>query len=176
MAKTYRDAVLENVVWPSIQAPRVSTLNGKPILSFPKKEISNRLERLKSCLVVRVMGDNPSVFTLREWGKHAWRIRRELQVRRLSKDLFLFLFLSASIADRVLREGSKKWQGGRLLLDLWHPTAGCRWAKRERDPRMIWLHGLPLHLWGMKTFEKVGELCGLLGFEIKDPASMEWVA
>lgn len=86
------------------------------------------------------------------------------------------MFPSASEAGRVLREGKRDWQGGRLLLDVWHPMAGYRRSEKEEEG-MVWINGLSLHLWSRITFEKIGEFCGgLMGFEIKDPGSMEWVA
>lgn len=37
--------------------------------------------------------------------------------------------------------------------------------------------GLLVHLWGRKTFEKIGELCrGLVEVETHDPNSMEWTS
>lgn len=129
---------------------------------------------MKACLVGRVVGDYPSTFALREWGKRAWRIGGELQVRRLPKGLFLSHFPSVSKAERVLKAGKKDWQGGYILMDVWHPTAGCRWNEREEGK--IWFCGLPLHLWGRNTFEKIGEVCGsLIDYENYELESAKWV-
>lgn len=40
------------------------------------------------------------------------------------KRLFLFPFPSAAEAVRVLNDGYKTWEGGGILLDSWHSTAG----------------------------------------------------
>lgn len=98
-------------------------------------------------------------------------------MRRLPKGLFLFYFPSVSEAARVLCEGKKAWQGGHILMDVWHPTAGCRWNKRGIEEGRVWVYGLPVHLWGRSTFEEIGQLCGgLIDFETLDPTLLEWVS
>lgn len=91
-AKSYKDAVLANILWPSTLGPRFENINGETVLSFLNGDLTNRLSHLKSCLVGRVVGDNPSPSALREWGKNMWRVGGELQVRRLPKGPFLFYF------------------------------------------------------------------------------------
>lgn len=64
---------------------------------------------------------------------------------------------------------SKRGKGG-ILLDIWHPTAGCLFdvpceSKRGvgKDGGWIWAFRLPMHLWGWKTDEVIGDTCrGLL--------------
>lgn len=80
-------------------------------------------------------------------------------------------------AERILGEGRKEWHGGHLLLDRWHPSAGCRWNEKGQKEGRVWVYGLPVHLWGCKTFEKIGTPCGgLVDVETDDPCSMEWVS
>lgn len=97
-------------------------------------------------------------------------------MRRLPKGLFLFFFSSADEADR-LNEGKKEWQGGFILMDVWHPTAGCRWRSRVSEEGKVWVHGLPIHLWACNTFERIGDLCGgLIEVESLDLGSIEWAS
>lgn len=59
-------------------------------------------------------------------------------------------------------------------MDVWHPMAGCRWRSRDVEEGKVWVHGLPIHLWGRNTFERIGDLCGgLIEVESLDPGSME---
>lgn len=64
--KSYRDAVLDSLLWPSSPKPQIMEKKGVAVISFRKEELENRRQRLKSCLVGRVVGDNPSTFALRE--------------------------------------------------------------------------------------------------------------
>lgn len=128
--------MIKNSLWAEVQGPRIEESTVGTLLSFYKEDLEKR-EWLKACLVGQVVGDNPSASALREWGKNVWRIGGELQVRRLTKGLFLFYFPSVAEAKRVLQSSVKKWTGGYLLLDVWHPSAGCRWKGREPEGEKI---------------------------------------
>lgn len=171
---SFRDAVMHNIEWPSSQGSRLKESRGMKVISFHEGELENRLHRLKCCLVGRILGEKPPAFALGEWAKKVWRMGGELQVRRLPKGLFLFFFPFDAEATRILKEGVHCWQGGKLLLDVCHPTAGCRWNERRAEGDRVVVSELPVHLWGRKTFETIGELCGgLIDFKIQDPGSME---
>lgn len=78
-------------------------------------------------------------------------------------------------ARRILHEGVRRWEGGGVLLDVWHPVAGCYRKKEEGNGRYIWLYGLLVHLWSKTPFEKIEDLCGgLKAVESSQSDSWEW--
>lgn len=94
----------------------------------------------------------------------------------MPNDLYLFTFPSEVEAKRVLQEGIWRWEGGGILLDKWHPVAGCYRRREENKDHCICLFGLLIHLWGKATFEKIGALCGGLEEVVhQHPESCEWV-
>lgn len=87
----------------------------------------------------------------------------------MSGKYFLFEFPSKEEAIRILKE--KNWVVNQLplFLDRWDPVGCCH--REGRTPREAWVRalGLPLHLWGMSVFQKIGDWCG--GFISIDEAT-----
>lgn len=54
---------------------------------------------------------------------------------------------------------------------------GCiREGKDEAEEGWIWAFGMPIHLWGSWTFEKIGEICGgLLEVGTTESGLTKWV-
>lgn len=117
-----------------------------------------------------------STNALRVWGKRVWKVAGDIQIQQMLNTLYLFTFPSEVEATRVLREGIRRWESGGILLDKRHPVAGCYRRREEKKDRCVCLFGLPIHLWGRATFEKIGALCGGLEEVVHQyPKSCEWV-
>lgn len=150
----------KNIEWPSIPEPEIEVVGKQPVIHFNKGDLEHRISRMKLCLVGRIVGSAISVNAIRSWGKKVWRIDGELQVQQLPKGLLLFCFPFEVEARRVLHEGVRRWEGGGILLDVWHQMAGCYKVTDELQENGIWVHGLPVHLWSKSTFDRIRERCG----------------
>lgn len=105
-----------------------------------------------------------------------WKVFGEFKVKRIPNVFFLFVFPSKVEVDRVLKDEKQEWGEILLLLDVWHPRAGCRNGMIS-DPR-TWIRVFRVltHLWCIPTMKVVGDLCGVfLQADFEDKQSMEWV-
>lgn len=132
--------------------------------------------RLKSFLIGRVVGQPMSLNAIKLWGKKAWKLSGELLVQHLPKGLILFGFPLAMEATTVPRNGKRRWDGGGVFLDVWHPIAGCTREWETVDENIILVFGLPIHFWSKLIFSKIEELCGgLVEVGCLQNESKEWV-
>lgn len=67
----------ENLRWPVDCTPTLEIQGHSHNQSFKNESMLARKDRLLSCLVGRVVGDNPSPVALRQLGK-VWRVGGEL--------------------------------------------------------------------------------------------------
>lgn len=169
---TFKEVLLKDMRWPEVPLPLVGRCGDILAIVFRRKELEHRLTKMESSLVGWVVGLISSINALR-----AWKVSGDLKLQRLPRGLLLFKFPSKLEARRVLREEVWRWEGGGVLLDVWHPSVGCCWRNDEGNhDRWIWIHGLPVHLWGKAIYEKIGDLCGgLKEVEPMQSNSWEWL-
>ena len=84
------------------------------------KEIQNRVDQLRSCLVRRyVISSNlmHRLIELRQWVIHLWSLKRGCKLSTLGGALVLYEFEDGSIVERMLVRGSCNFKG--FVLPLW---------------------------------------------------------
>lgn len=97
---------------------------------------------------------------MENWVKTQWRFFGPVKVALLSDSLLLFEFSSQVFAQKAVEEGCHSFNGLQISLDWWKPTVGCSQLDFQRDVSWVRLPGLPLQLWDLEFFIKVGDACG----------------
>ena len=92
------------------------------------------------------------------WARKVWRVKEDLLVAFLNKDIFFLEFSDPKKARWVLDAGRRSFKGEMLQLDWWSLDVGC--VKRKESIKEAWLRvvGLPLHLWTPMILKMIG--CG----------------
>ena len=75
-----------------------------------------------------------------------WRLKGEILVAFLNKDLMLFKLDSQEEASRALDKGSRIFKGGAMKLERWSPKSGCVRSKNNASEAWVRIVGLLLHL------------------------------
>lgn len=81
-ATSFREVLLKNISWSVVSGAEVRRLGGRSVICFPQEDLAARTTELKSCLVGRAIGDNPSSQVLRLSGKdgmEGWECATGLQ-------------------------------------------------------------------------------------------------
>lgn len=81
----------------------------------------------------------------------------------LGSALLLFNFESSSNAKMVLSRDLRRYKEKVLLLDRWTLEVGrFRCFRKYEHAREVWVRvvELPLHLWCLEVFKKLGNNCG----------------
>lgn len=64
----------------------------------------------------------------------------------------------------------------RLLQDVWHPRARCKFGVVSKSGKWVRMFGFPAHLWCNPTMKAIGEVCsGYIQTDFGDEQSMEWI-
>ena len=82
------------------------------------------------------------------------------------KGLMLFDFELPFKAERVLTRGKRSIKENFIILDRWNPEVGCLCKNSNADEAWVRVVGLPLHLWSLEVFKRIGDGCG--GFVVVD--------
>ena len=77
----------------------------------------------------------------------------------LGRGLLLFDFELPYEAECVLAIGKRSIKENFIILDRWYPEVGCFCKKSNADEAWVRLVGLPLHLWSLEVFKRIGDGC-----------------
>ena len=102
------------------------------------------------------------------WARGTWYLRHGLQASVFGGSLLLFEFEDRMEAEMVLVRGSRRFNERLLSLERWQHETGCEVKKGSCKEAWVRVLGLPLHLWSLEVFKKVGDCCG--GFIAVDEA------
>lgn len=91
-------------------------------------------------------------------GRLAWNMDDELKVSQLRDAMFLFRFASEMEALSVLKEGQRWMKGEFLRLDRRLESVGCVEGRVRDGIVAINIARVPIHLWYVQLFGKVGDL------------------
>ncbi|KAL6312884.1 hypothetical protein AAG906_025741 [Vitis piasezkii] len=94
-----------------------------------------------------------------------------------TKGIMMFDFELAQEAERVLARGKRSIKKNFLILDKWNPEVGCSCKNSIAVETWVRVVGLPLHLWSLEVFKRIGDGCG--GFIAMDEGTksmseMQW--
>ncbi|RVW69750.1 Glycerol-3-phosphate acyltransferase, chloroplastic [Vitis vinifera] len=78
------------------------------------------------------------------------------------KGLLLFDFELPFKAERVLTRGKRSIKENFIILDRWNPEVGCLCKNSNADEAWVRVVGLPLHLWSLEVFKRIGDGCGVV--------------
>ena len=95
----------------------------------------------------------------------------------LGRGLLLFDFELPYEAERVLAIGKRSIKENFIILDRWYPEVGCFCKKSNADEAWVRLVGLPLHLWSLEVFKRIGDGCeGFVAMneDTKSLSELQW--
>ncbi|OIT00001.1 hypothetical protein A4A49_01446 [Nicotiana attenuata] len=152
------------VSWPTLdlegRCHRKLGVGQEPHFLLSEEHTLRRKGFLKSCLIGSFSKWVGSPEAVRNWAADAWNVNDGLKITQLGDTQYLFRFLDESQASEILVRGNRWFDGNFLHLDRWVEHDGCLDHRFTGDTLVVNMVGLPVHLWCLDLFKKIGEICG----------------
>ncbi|OIS96843.1 hypothetical protein A4A49_03079 [Nicotiana attenuata] len=149
--------------WPALElggrCHRKLDVGQEPHFSLSEEHTLRRKGFLESFLIGSFSKWVGSPEVVRNWAAEAWDVKDGLKISQLGDTQYLFRFVDESQASEILVKGNR-WFDGNLKLDRWVEHDGCLGPRLTSETLVVNMVGLPVHLWCLDLFEKIGEICG----------------
>jgi hypothetical protein len=138
-----------------VEAPIVS-------IQMPMEALVFSSQLSKHALVCRFNDFWPSLVDLRSWIDSEWSplLEGEVSVYPFAKGFFAAIFDSSDERDLVSISGSWFWGRAGFSMQPWTPDFDPTMASISSAPVWVRLPSLPLHFWGDKSLESIGNGIG----------------
>nr|XP_033516251.1 uncharacterized protein LOC117280630 [Nicotiana tomentosiformis] len=155
---------MKAVSWPALElggrCHRKLDVGQEPHFSLSEEYTLRRKGFLKSSLIGSFSKWVGSPEAVRNWAAEAWNVKDGLKISQLGDTQYLFRFVDKSQASEILVRGNRWFDGNFLNLDRWVEHDGCLDPRFTGETLVVNMVGLPVHLWCLDLFKKIGEICG----------------
>ncbi|OIT37847.1 hypothetical protein A4A49_09330 [Nicotiana attenuata] len=151
--------------WPALElggrCHRKLDVGQEPHFSLYEEHTFMRKGFLKSCLIGSFSKWVGSPEAVRNWAAEAWNVKDMLKISQPGDTQYLFRFVDESQASEILVRGNRWFDGSFLKLDRWVEHDGCLDPRSTGESLVVNMVGLPMHLWCLDLFKKIGEIGGV---------------
>nr|XP_016483764.1 PREDICTED: uncharacterized protein LOC107804393 [Nicotiana tabacum] len=155
---------MKAVSWPSLElggrCHRKLDVGQEPHFTLSEEHTLRRKGFLESSLIGSFSKWVGSPEAVRNWAAEAWNVKDGLKISQLGDTQYLFRFVDKSQASEILVRGNRWFDGNFLNLDRWVEHDGCLDPRFTGETLVVNMVGLPVHLWCLDLFKKIGEICG----------------
>ncbi|XP_058724742.1 uncharacterized protein LOC131596170 [Vicia villosa] len=141
-------------------APKV--VDGEIEIEIEEKDIESELLYWDSTLILYALGGNISMNMLKHFMERMWSFVQLPEMVYHEEGYFVLKFRSHSDKDEVLMKGPYTLRNMPLLIRDWTPGFSLKEDMLRTFPIWVKLPHLPLHLWGVRSLNKIGSALGNL--------------
>ncbi|XP_058726439.1 uncharacterized protein LOC131597787 [Vicia villosa] len=139
-------------------APKL--VNGKVEIEIEREDIKTEIQFLENALILYVMGENLSMNTVKNYMMKFWNFVQTPDFYYNEDGYFLARFKTFEEREAVMMKGSYTIKNMPMILKEWYLDFNLKRDLMRTIPIWIKLPQLPLHLWGVKSLNKIGSALG----------------
>ncbi|XP_058733155.1 uncharacterized protein LOC131604751 [Vicia villosa] len=139
-------------------APKV--VDGEIEIEIEEKDIESELRYWDSALILYALGGDISMNMLKHFMERMWNFVQLPEMVYQEEGYFILKFRSHSDKDDVLMKGPYTLRNMPLLIRDWTPGFSLKEDMLRTLPIWVKLPHLPLHLWGVRSLNKIGSALG----------------
>ncbi|XP_058752173.1 uncharacterized protein LOC131625319 [Vicia villosa] len=139
-------------------APKL--VDGEIEIEIEEKDIESELIYWDSALILYVLGGEVSLNMLKHYMERMWNFVQLPEMVYHEEGYFILKFRTQSDKEEVLMKGPYTLRNMPLMLQDWRPGFSLKEDMLRSLPIWIKLPLLPLHLWGVRSLNKIGSALG----------------
>ncbi|KAH1253271.1 putative ribonuclease H protein [Glycine max] len=162
--KLWVDAVSDNRnpskgLYMEYVAPNV--VNGEVEIEIEEDDIATEMKFWETTLILYALGEDLSMNAVKSYMVKMWNFVKLPEMYYHDDGYFILRFNSHDDMDVVLMKGPYTIRNVPLLLKEWKPDFNLQRDMLRTLPLWVKLPKLPLHLWGVKSLNKIGSAIGV---------------
>ncbi|KAG5034515.1 hypothetical protein JHK87_009425 [Glycine soja] len=162
--KLWVDAVSDNRnpskgLYMEYVAPNV--VNGEVEIEIEEDDIATEMKFWETTLILYALGEDLSMNAVKSYMVKMWNFVKLPEMYYHDDGYFIMRFNSHDDMDVVLMKGPYTIRNVPLLLKEWKPDFNLQRDMLRTLPLWVKLPKLPLHLWGVKSLNKIGSAIGV---------------
>ncbi|KAL5134431.1 Transposon TX1 uncharacterized protein [Glycine soja] len=139
----------------SIEYVALNVVNGKVEIEIEEDDIAIEMKFWETTLILYALGEDLSMNAMKSYMVKMWNFVKLPEMYYHDDGYFILRFNSHDGMDVVLMKGPYTIRNVPLLLKEWKPNFNLQRDMLRTLPLWVKLPKLPLHLWGVKSFNKI---------------------
>ncbi|KAL5184132.1 Transposon TX1 uncharacterized protein [Glycine soja] len=136
-------------------------VNGEVEIEIEEDDIATEMKFWETTLILYALGEDLSMNAVKSYMVKMWNFVKLPEMYYHDNGYFILRFNSHDDMDAVLMKGPFTIRNVPLLLKEWKPDFNLQKDMLRTLPLWVKLPKLPLHLWGVKSLNKIGSAIGV---------------
>ncbi|XP_056697358.1 uncharacterized protein [Spinacia oleracea] len=135
--------------------------DGKKIAQLQEDEMNELTEKWKSSMVMYVVGDSPTIASVKRYMEGMWNSVAQPQVFYHDDGYFSIKFVNMKDRNQIIAGGPYTFYGKPVIIKPW--TANFNFYEEVLRVIPLWVRfpNLPLNCWGCDSLSRIGSLLGV---------------
>lgn len=158
--KTWSDFFKDDKVDNDSRLDQIDVEVVEDTIIYPEEEAVANAKRWSNTLAGYIVGLRPHIPTLESHLRRLWGLQGKMEALARGRSSFILRFEKEDELKIALEQGPWFVRGKPMLLKRWESGEPLEQERLEEIPIWMKLHNIPLELWDMKMFSRIGSHLG----------------